>query len=212
MTNEIINTHDLAEREWDGHSEPQDVDTDMVATKEAERKGIEFHVSMRDYTMQDMETLIIEAAAMQVVGKFGDARLAKEIEAKTISLVTAKADKALEAVTAEIIDQPITPKYPFMKKDEAPVTMREFIGLTGRQYLSERVDANGKVSERSSYNEKTRIQYFAEKYMEMAFKREIEKATNLVIAEVRNAIEAQHKAFLAAEKERFRDALAKVAS
>lgn len=211
MTNEIINTHDLAEQEWDGHSEPHDVDTSMVATKEPEDKGIEFHVSMRDYTMRDMEALIIEAAAMQIVGKFGNDRLAKEIEAKTISLVTAKADKALEAVTSEIIDQPITPKYPFMKKDEAPVTMRQFIGLTGQAYLTARVDNSGNPTT-DNYYSKSRIQHFVEKFMDVAFKREIEKATNLAIAEVRNAIEAQHKAFLEAEKTRFREALAKVAS
>uniref|UniRef100_UPI0011848CFC hypothetical protein n=1 Tax=Mesorhizobium amorphae TaxID=71433 RepID=UPI0011848CFC len=68
MTNEIVSTHDLAETEWDGHSEPQDVDTAMVATKEPEGKGIEFHVSMRDYTFRDMRELIVEAAARVVVG------------------------------------------------------------------------------------------------------------------------------------------------
>lgn len=208
-TNEILNTFDIAEAEWDGSSEPSDVATDMVATHKPEGKGIEFHVSMRDYTMSDMEALIVEAAATQMVGKFGNDRLAKEIEAKTIALVTAKADKALEAVAADIIDQPIMPKFSFGKTDAAPVTMREFIGLTGRQYLSERVDNQGKVNERGSYNEQSRIQFLVGKYMETAFKREIEKATNAAISEVQNAIRAQHSAFIEAEKARFRDALTK---
>lgn len=212
MANEITSTHEIAEREWDGQSEPQDVDTDMVATKDPEDNGIEFHVSMRDYTLRDMETLIIEAAAQQIVGKFGKDRLAKEIEAKTITLVTAKADKALEAVTAEIIDQPILPKYGYSKPEAAPVTMREFIGLTGRQYLAERVDSMGKTTDRSGYHDKSRIQYLVEKYMETAFKREIEKATNAAIVEVRAAIEASHKALLAAEKARFLEALAKISA
>ncbi len=207
---EITSTHEMAEQEWDGSSEPQDVDTDMVATKDAEGRGIEFHVSMRDYTMRDMEALIIEAAAVQLVGKFGNDRLAKEIEAKTIALVTAKADKALESVTADIINQPLIPKFTYGKADADPVTMREFLGLTGRQYLTQMVDNSGKVSDRSSYNEKSRIQYLVEKCMETTFKREVEKATNALISEIRSGVEAQHKAFLEAEKARFREALAKV--
>lgn len=212
MPNEITSTHDLAEQEWDGHSEPQDVDTCMVATKEPEGKGIEFNVSMRDYTLHDMEALIVEAAARTIVGRHNDHQLAKVIEAKCIEQITSKADHALSKVTAEIIDQPVTPKFPFMSKgDEKPVTMREFISLTGQAYLTARVNNAGETST-DSWSTKPRIQYLVEKYMDTAFKREIEKATNLAVAEVRNAIEAQHKAFLEAEKTRFREALAKVAS
>lgn len=210
MSNEITSTSEMAEQDWDGRSEPADIQTDMVATKEAENKGIEFHVSMRDYTMRDMEELIIEAAATQMVGKFGNDRLAKEIEAKTIALVTAKADKALESVTAEIIDQPLMPKFTYGKADAAPVTMRELIGLTGRQYLTELVDSQGNVSDRSSYNEKSRIQHLVEKYMSVAFKKEIEQATGAAVREVQAAIKAKHDAMLAAEKKRFHEALAKV--
>lgn len=207
MTNLIMDTGNVAE--LTGLDESDEI-SNMEALKEPTGKGIEFHVAMRGHTMHDMEELIVQAAAQQIVGKFGNDRLAKEIEAKTISLVTAKADKALQAVTAEIIDQPILPKYSYSKSEATPVTMREFIGLTGRQYLAERVDINGNVSDRSSYNEKSRMQYLVEKYMETAFKREIEKATNAAIVEVRAAIEASHKAFLAAEKKRFHEALEKI--
>ena len=211
MSNEITSTSEMAEQDWDGRSEPSEVETDMVATKEAEGRGIEFHVSMRDYTMQDMEALIVEAAARNIVGRHNDNVLAKAIEAKCIEQITSKADKALASVTAEIIDQPITPKYPFMKPDQAPTTMREFIGLTGRDYLTANVDSSGKPTTDRHYA-KTRIQHLVEKYMEVAFKREIERATNAAISEVRNAIDTNHKAFLEAEKASFRDALAKVSA
>ncbi len=46
--------------------------------------------------------------------------------------------------------------------------------------------------------------------MQAAFQKEIKAATNAVMMEVRNAIEAQHKAFFEAEKARFREALDKV--
>ncbi|WP_222110149.1 hypothetical protein, partial [Mesorhizobium amorphae] len=105
----------------------------------------------------------------------------------------------------------LTPKYSFSKADDKPVTMRELIALTGRDYLTASVDSSGKpTTER--YHSRSRIQHLVDKYMETAFKREIEKATSEAIVEVRRSIEASHKAFLEAEKTRFREALAKVAS
>lgn len=206
MTNVIMDTGNVAEMLGLG---PEDEISNMEATAEPTGHGIEFHVSMRGYTMRDMEELIVHAAAQQIIKHHNDAQIAKQIEAKCIELVTTKANSALEKITAEIIDQPIIPKYSYGKPDAAPVTMREFIGLTGRQYLSERVDDYGKVNERGSYNEKSRIQYLVEQAMARTFKNEIEKATNAVIAEIRSGIAAQHKAFLEGEKARFREALAK---
>lgn len=205
--NEILNTCDIAQAAFDPDNGPEDVQTDMVATKAPEGVGIEFHVSMRDYTLRDMEELIVEAAARMLVGRHNDHAMAKKIEERCIDLITKKADSALANVTAEIIDQPITPKYAFVKPTDPPVTMRELIGLTGRDYLTARVDHNGKTST-DRYHDKTRIQYLVDQYMGTAFKREIEKATNAAIAEVRRDLKFRHDALLAAEMQRFRDAMA----
>lgn len=40
MDNEITDTLKMAEAEYDGHSEPDDVHSDIVATKEPEGRGI----------------------------------------------------------------------------------------------------------------------------------------------------------------------------
>lgn len=209
MDNEILSTAEMAEREWDGQSEPSDVQTDMVATREAERRGIEFHVSMRDYTQRDMEALIVDAAARVLVGEHGNAKLAKLIEERCIALTVEKADRHLASVTADIIDQPMTPKYSFMRSESVPMTMREFIGLTGREYLTAYVDSSGKPTTDRHYG-KTRMQYLVEDFMARAFKTEIEKATNAAISEIQKAVRAKHEAVLTAEKERFREALMKV--
>lgn len=206
--NEITSTHEIAESEWAGGDEPGEVESDIVATKDAEGRGIEFHVSMRDYTQRDMEELIIEAGARILVGRHNDSKLAKLIEERAVSLISDKADKALASVTAEIIDQPLTPKFPFMKPDESPMTMREFIGLTGREYLTARVDNSGKPSTDRHYS-KTRIQHLVEDFMSRAFKLEIEKATNGAIREIQAAVTARHNEFLEGEKARVREALAK---
>ena len=204
--NEIVNTADLAEEEWDGLSEPNDLDTDMTATKEATNDKMEFHVQMHGYTLRDMDNLIVEAAARLIVGQRTDTALAKQIEERCAQLITEQVDAKLKTVTAEIIDQPLTPKYPFMKADAEPMTMREFIGLTGREYLAARVDNSGKPTTDPHYS-KTRIQRLVESHMDRTFKNEIEKATRATIIEIQNAIKARHAAILDAEKKRVHDAI-----
>lgn len=207
--NEIVNTHDIAEEHWDGKGEPRDVDTDMVATHEATGKGIEFHVSMRSYTQQDMEELIVEAAASMIVGRSSNNNLVKLIEERCLALVTQKVDQHLSSVTDDIIDQPVTPKHSYGKPTADPVTMREFIGLTGRQYLSERVDNSGKVNERGSYNETSRIVYLVQRAMDHKFKNEIERATNAAVSTVQAEIRSMYAAIVEAEKARMRSAMEK---
>jgi len=203
-SNEIVDTFELAE--VDGDEEQLE---DLVATAEPEGRGIEFHVSMRDYTQRDMEALIIEAAARLLVGRRSDTEMAKAVEAKCIALVAAKADAHLAGITAEIIDQPLVPSF----GAKEPVTMREFLGLTGRAYLAELVGSDGKPPTDSYYrqNSTTRMQWIVSKHMEQAFKSEIEKATNAAVREVQAAIGAKHKALIEAEKARFLAALAKAA-
>lgn len=207
MPNEILNTADLTEQVWDGESEPSELETDMVALKEPEGHGMEFHVQMRGYTLRDMDDLIVNAAAAQIMGSRNEREMAKLIEAKCIEQITAKADAALLKVAAEIIEQPLIPSF----GSKEPVTMREFIGLTGRDYLTTRVDNSDKPTPNDSWgrsNSPTRIERLVSKYMDQAFKKEIEKATNAAINEVRAAVKAHHDAFLEAEKARFREAMA----
>jgi len=201
---EIINTCDIAEEEWDGHSEPQDVRSDIVATHEPEQKGMEFHVSLRDYTLHDMEDLIVEAAARMIVGRSSSNKLAKDIEAKVIEKTTALADKALSAVAADIIDQPMLPSF----GSKEPVTMREFIGLCGRKYLSQRVDRDGKPST-SGYGTFSRMELIVGKHLDARFKNEIERATNAGLSEIQKSIKAECDTLIAKEKARIRDAIGK---
>lgn len=210
VSNEIMNTGDIAESEMPNGEEPGDVQTDAVATHEPEGIGIEFHVSMRDYTMRDMEQLIVEAAAMQIIGKFGSARVAKAIEDRCAELLHAKATKALERVTTEIIDQPLTPSF----GDKKPVTMREMIGLTAREYMAQGVDTEGKPHKADGWNGgrvMSRIEYLIWRGMSNQFKSELEKATTVAIVQMQREIKAAHEKLLAEQLTRFRDALAKAA-
>lgn len=209
-TNTITDTGEMELNDFDFDGEPGDIRNNLIATKAAEGEGIEFHVSMRGHTFQDMEALIVEAAAQLIVGKRNERDLARAIEAKCVELVNAKATAKLETITAEIIDQPMTPQW---ATDKKPVTMREMLGLYGREYLTQMVDRDGNPSSDNWGNRnRARIVQLVEKAMDAKFKAEIEKSTNAVVNEIRAAIKAQHDAMLAAEKARFMEALAKVSA
>lgn len=211
MSNEITDTYDN-NPECDEYGEPCEPETHMVATVEPENKGIEFHVSMRGYTLSDMDNLIIEAAARQLLGRRSDTQLAKAIEEKCIQLTDKRILDRLSTITAEIINQPLIPEV-YGKKE--PVTMGDFIGLTAREYLSKPVEYNGEDSNPKdyTYNKRpTRMQWLVEKFMNAAFKKEIEATTNVAIKEIQSQLAAEHKAIIDAEKQRFADALAKLTS
>lgn len=209
MTNIVMDTGTIAELNDIG---PDDEISNMEATSEATEAPMEFHVQMRGHTFRDMEELIVNAAAHQLVGRYGGTEmLRKQIEAKTVEHVTRRADAVLSAISAEIIDQPMMPKYVGAK--EEPVTMREFIGLTGRAYLAEIVTRDGKPTSNAGWGSsegKPRIQWIVGDYIQNKFKGEIEKATNAAIVEIQIAIKAKYDAFLSAEKKRLADAFAKL--
>lgn len=201
-TDLITDTAEIAEGDWIPGEEPGDVENDMTATRTPENgKDLEFHIQMRRHTMRDFEDLVIEAAARQIIGRFSDGTIAKAIEARCIKLLHERATAALENITAEIIDQPVTPDF----GSKEPVTMRELIGLYGREYLQQKVGRDGKPD--SWGGNAPRIQHIAEQALERRFKNDIEKATRTAIAEVQRAVKAEHKALIDAEKARFLKAL-----
>lgn len=208
MTNTITSTGEMAEQEYDEYSAPSELEDNIVATKEPEHVGIEFNVSMRSYTQRAMDALIVEAAASLIVGRQNKNEIAKLIEQKAIALIAEKADAVLANVTTQIIDTPVTPTF----GEKKPVTMREFIGLTGQAYLTEQVGPDGKIPTDSwGRRESTsRIAWMVQRAMEVKFEKEIKAATGAAILEMQKEVRAQHDAILNAEKERIRAALAKV--
>lgn len=205
MTTPFLDTTDLAELvDFDEDEQPQ---SDLSATVQPDPDTkIEFHVQMKSWTIRDMENLIVEASARQIVGKIDrPTDMAKQIEARVRALLIEKADMRLAEVTAEIIDQPVTPNY----GDKKPVTMREMIGLYGREYLTQMVGNDGQPSTSHYGNNKTRMAYLVEKAMDAKFKAEITAANNAAISEIQNMIRKQHGQMVASEKARIRTAIEK---
>ncbi len=143
-----------------------------------------------------------------MIRSFGDKQFSKLIEERAITAITAMADEIIATVTAEIIDQPLTPQF----GEKEPVTMREFIGLYAKEYLTERVDREGKPSKGGWGREHTytRAELSVMKLMDRRFKNEIEKATTAAINQMRDDVRKAHEAVLEQEKARIRDAISKL--
>jgi hypothetical protein len=199
MTSEILSSDDLPEDE---------IREDLSATVDSTPEKIEFHVQMRGFTQRDMEAFIVEAAARQIVGRSTDSKLAKEIEARCAVLIAEKADKVLAGITDQVLDQPLTPSF----GDKKPVTMREFLGLYGREYLEQRVGKYDGKPESSSYNTVPRMAYLVSQHLDTKFENEMKTAVNKAVTEIQMSVLAKLNATLEAEKARVRDALDKLAT
>ena len=97
---DIIDTADIAfdQQEAGMRDDDNALQTSAVASHEEKPGGISFHVQMRDWTVNDMEELIIEAAARMIVGRTSDNKLSKLIEDRALALITERADAKLSAV------------------------------------------------------------------------------------------------------------------
>jgi hypothetical protein len=171
---QITSTEEIAEE--DGREE---CDSRIEATEEPQKGGINFHVSMRDYTMADMEELIIEAAARQIIGRSADSKLAKAIEERVLAAVVAKADERIARIANDVMGYVLTPTHYAQK---APVTIGETLAHLGREYLEQNVTTSGELPNRDGrYYDRgslmKRIDWIVKQAFEKALLTEVQKAT-----------------------------------
>jgi len=207
MTNTLADSGDIIEGVEDEYCEDQPEVADLTATEDATESPMEFHVQMNGYTLRDFDRLVIEAAARKLLER-SSSPLAKDIEAKCIALTTEKILAALEPVTAEIFEQPILPKSSFgpTKGETAPVTMREFVGLCGREFLTRRVNNVGKPTTDPYSRSQSMLEYLVSQHLDKRFKDEIAKASTGLITEFRERLKAKTDALVAEERARIREA------
>lgn len=203
--NLIMDESELVEAlDDDAFEEAESDHAGLEATEEPVSRGMEFTVQMKGYRLGEFEDAVVEAAARVLIGRDRKDALAKRIEERCIALTSAKVDEHLAGVTADFLDQPMIPQIGSSKD---PVTLREFIGLCGREYLTQHVDRDGKPAKPSHYNSTApRIQQVLQGAIDKRFKAEIDAASRSVIAEMRDAAKAQFDALLVAEKARIRKA------
>lgn len=204
---DIIDTNDMAEAvDFNEGESPRE---DMVASTDEKPDGISFHVQMRNWTLDDMEELIVEAAARMLVGRTSDNKLSKLIEERALALVTERADAKLSAVAEDILGTTLTPAS-FGQK--SPVTIGETLQHLGREYLSQLVTNEGQPP-RDYYEKqkaKPRIEQIVAAHFQAKFEKDIAEASSKLVREVTTELRARHEQVLAAEKARIAEALAKL--
>ena len=57
----ITDTHETAEADWNPDDEPGEIAADISATTEPIGKPFEFHVQMNNFTLNEMQNLVVEA-------------------------------------------------------------------------------------------------------------------------------------------------------
>ena len=204
---DIIDTNDMAEAaDYNDDESPR---SDMVASTEEKPEGISFHVQMRGWTLNDMEALIVEAAATQLVGRVGKNRFAELVEQRAIEILRERADAVLSKVATDVLATQLTPSG-FGQK--TPITIGESLGMLGREYLEQRVEPDGKAADRSyGYDRKpTRMQWILSQTFTTKFSNELDKASAAGVKEVQSEIKAHQQAIIEAETAKFRAALSAI--
>ena len=180
------------------------METDLTATEtpKDDDGAMHFHVQMRNYSVQDVEAMVVEAAAIKLVEGWNDKDLSKRIQDRAIELITAKIDAKLETITNEILEQPVNAKL-----GQTPVTMAEFIGLRARDYLTAKVDREGRPVQSIHDRGQPRIQHIVDQVFARGFDTELRKASDAGIEEARAAILAEQKRIVNEQSDRFIKAL-----
>lgn len=178
--------------------------SDLTATKNKDHDTMDFHIQMHGYTMVDFETMVVEAAAQQLLRGHSEDSLKKKIEERLITLVSGSIDKALEPITKEIMDDPMLPKYRGAKSEA--MTLREYIGLCGRDFLQTKVDNNGNITT-GTYHGESRINRLIAGVLDRGFEKEIKSSTSELKTELRSIASAKMNALIDEERNRITEAL-----
>jgi hypothetical protein len=209
---EIMELHEALDLEqdprmdYDPQNGPSDVGDIVATTTGAPPTGISFNVEMRGHTMEDMETLIIHAAAAKILGKYQDRQIAKDIQDVCLTQINDKINAQMDSVTTDIMEQPLISG---MLAEKNPITMKDYVGLTTRDYLTQLVDENGNTKTSSSYysTKTTRLEFIVNRIITRQLKLEIEEATHSMIQEIQIALRAEQNRILAEEKAKITAAL-----
>lgn len=196
----------IAEETCDWEDENAQEIADMGATqgdKSGEPQTMDFHVQMRSYTLANLEQVIIEAAAKQVRTGL-PANTDKLIQEKAIELADKAITAKLEPITRELFDQPmLSTRY----REKEPLTLSEYIGLVGKDFLTTRVKRDGTPTTSSYDHGEPRINRIIAEVLEKRFQKEISEAFADLRNHVKARLDVELNAVIEAERKRLADSL-----
>lgn len=205
MTNNhmIADSFDIAEAHELGE---EDDCSNLEATQKPTDSKLEFYVQMRGHTLTDMETLIVEAAARQLLRSFANAKAMEDRILEALYLkVTSQIQERISIVASDVLST-------VMVGGKEPVTVKQFIEMSWRDWLQKRVDREGKdlTGYHGAGTAMTRVEWLLWRALEAKWARDVATATNAAVAEMQKAVTAKHTEILTAEKTKLAAALAKL--
>lgn len=174
----IMDSGNLVE---DGYDE--DI-SDITATKSEDKEVMDFHIQMRGYTMHDFEAMVVEVAAKQLLQNTSEGSLAKKIEGRVVELTNQKINDALMPISKEIMEMPMIPEK--FGKSKEPITIAEYVGLIGRDFLTTKVNREGKRAGTYDHGE-PRINWLIAEVLDKRFEKEVSAATANLKKEMKEA-------------------------
>lgn len=164
-----------------------------------------FEVRLKEYQERDVLDAVVDRAARLIVGNYGQTQIAKEIEARAKAIVAERVDAELAKLTKEFFDQPI-----LAAKDGPALSIREWVGLAGREFLTQMVNREGKPSDSAWDSRQTRMSYLIGQIVTTRLENELREAVTKAAVEVQGEARKKIDAAISAEKARIRAAFDKV--
>lgn len=173
---------------------------DMTATKSEDPTTMDFHIQMRGYTMRDFETMVIAAAAQQLIG---GRTFKKEIEAAVMAQADKRLNNQVGKAMSDVMGMAVT------TRGKEVLTLGQMIGMEAKDYLTQPVNAKGEIETGAWGRDLTpRAAWLVQQYVRQHFAKEIKAALDGMVTELRAQIKSQLDAAIAAERARVLDALA----
>ena len=191
MTDLIMDSGNLAEI-LGLEDEAEDL-ANLTATNNEDPDTMDFHVQMRGYTMRDFETMVVNAAAHQILA----GRTFKgEIQAEAIRQANEKLNGEVTVALRDVM------KITVMQRGKESVTLAQMIGLEAKDYLTALVNARdgSPITDHWSNNGVPRIQFLAAQIVQQQFKAMLDSAAKDLKKELENAVGHQIREAIEAKR------------
>jgi hypothetical protein len=178
MSDLIMDSGNVAENT--GFEEAEDF-ADLTATTTADPQTMDFHIQMRGYTMRDFETMVVQAAAQQLVA---GRTFKSEIQAEAIRQANEKLNSEVTDALRDVM------KITVMQRGKDTISLAQMIGLEAKDYLTASVRPNTGEPADGWSDSVPRIQFLAKQVFEQQFKAMLEAAAKELKSELAAAVSA----------------------
>lgn len=199
---------EAGEVEEDDWGNPSRDIANLEATQEPtppKPRKLDFHVAMKGYTFDDMETMIIQAASEIIVKRSGGE---DQLGSKAFDMAFEKVKGEMDKWAENVLE--ITA----MKEGDTAYTVKDMIAHSAEKYASEKVDLHtgepraGFVSVRDNVG--SRLHYLVKKGLSQIFENEIDREVKGLIQKMKLEYREKMDVMLKEQQAKFSEALEKM--